>query len=102
MFRDVWRTEACGGWTGWLVLAAVFAGPLPGRAEPAAPAAVVELRRALAEDREPSRNPGALAYRKANLQKKVAALRTLPDLGNALLLEEWRLDSLDQDLRDLD
>jgi HEAT repeat protein len=66
-----------------------------------APDPVEELHRALLQDREAG-TPAALAYREKNLAKYADRIRTLGDLGRALMLREWGLQSLDFRVQDVD
>jgi HEAT repeat protein len=76
-------------WRGLVVAAVALA--LSASAAAADP--VEGLRQALREDREAS-SPGAVAFRKENLAKHAAAVRGAADLGRALLLREWHVQSL--------
>jgi HEAT repeat protein len=71
-------------------------------AEPAAEDPVEDLRQALRQDRDAPATPEALTYREKTLTKCADRVRTLDDLGRALMLREWRYANLDDRVRNAD
>jgi HEAT repeat protein len=65
----------------------------PAGAEPLPPDPVEAFRRALLEDRAIGREAETLKAREEKLTAGASAIKTLGDLGRALLLQEWRIES---------
>lgn len=64
---------------------------------------MAEFRKVLLLERNLSRdNPEGLAYRKKNLTQKFEGLKSLVDLGRALLLLEWGTDSGNTQVAEID
>ncbi len=82
-----------------LALAAGLTGPA--RAQRLPPDPVEALRRALRRDRDVT-STEALRDRERTLQERAEAVRSLGDLGRALLLEEWGYDYLEPKMEDID
>ena len=59
-------------------------------AGPNVPDPVADLREALRPDPAIPIGQAAINFRKENLKKKIEALRTIGDLGRAMLLQDWR------------
>src|SRR5947207_10206260 len=101
--RDVMglKNRLAGG-AGVLALAAALCVPstAPAQRLPADP--VEEMRQALRVGVRDPLNKEELDYRRANLDKRAKALRTLSDLRRALSLQEWRDEDRDQGIRDID
>jgi HEAT repeat protein len=79
---------------GWACAGA--AGAAPFATDP-----VEALRLYLRQDEKAARTPEVLAARKAILEKKAAAVRSIGDLARALTLQEWGGAGLDPDLNDV-
>src|SRR5437764_1145606 len=83
-----------------VLLALTAAAPAERPAPPPKP--VEELRQALREDREPGLNPNAGKDRKAKLEKRTAALRTIGEMSQALQLQGWYDESLVDEISKID
>lgn len=90
------------GGAGVLALAAALWVPstAPSQRLPADP--VDEMRQALRVGVRDPLNKDELDFRRANLEKRAKALRTLSDLRRALGLQEWRDEDRDAGIRDID
>jgi HEAT repeat protein len=71
-------------------------------AEPAAADPVEALRQALRQDRDAVGTRDALGFRDKTLTKYAERVRTLSDLGHALMLREWRYENLDPNVSGVD
>ena len=96
------RTSLSRAWVLLVALAAALACPAMTSAGrfPADP--VEELRQALRLEHVPNYNKDMLEFRKKNLENKVKELRTVGDLGRALLLQDWRDTDLAEEVRTVD
>jgi HEAT repeat protein len=86
--------------TGLLLLTAWVLSPRAG-ADRFPPDPVESLRLYLRQDEKAARTPEVEAERKAILEKKAAAIRSLGDLARALTLQEWGGKGLDPDLNEI-
>jgi HEAT repeat protein len=80
---------------GVLLLVVACGGPALAAGQRFPPDPVEELRQALRQDRDVQGTPGALKYRTDTLARYANRITSLGDLGRALLLREWRNESLD-------
>jgi hypothetical protein len=104
--RQCWKAFVQGPWpraavVGVLLLGLAGAGPAfaAGRRFPTDP--VEDLRQALRTDRD-VQGAGALKFRRENLARYADRITNLGDLGRALLLREWRGESLDPQAAQVD
>jgi HEAT repeat protein len=84
----------------------LLVGPAAARADRLPPDPVAALTDALkardpltADENEKKR---AMDQRRADLRKKAAAIKNLGDMASALLLQDWRLGAVDEDVRAVD
>jgi HEAT repeat protein len=78
-----------------VVLAATLWAAAAAGAEPASSDPVEQLREALRAGRDSDTSEAALTGRENNVKLRADGLNRLPDLGRALLLEEWRDEERD-------
>ena len=75
---------------GFFVVAALIGAGNPARADRLPPGPVEELRQALRADKDGVRSEAGRKFREAALEKRVAAVQSLGDLSQALLLSDWK------------
>ncbi|HYT88393.1 MAG TPA: HEAT repeat domain-containing protein [Gemmataceae bacterium] len=95
-FRHLRFWASCG------LLAVLLVGALgaPGFAAPPDP--VEELRQGLLTQSRDERNEAALKFRRENLPKLIAAIKTIGDMRKALTLSEWKDLSTSREIQVID
>jgi HEAT repeat protein len=93
-------------WSGFVLgaclLALAWGGPAFAQGRRFAPDPVEDLRQALRSDRDVPDTPPALQFRRDTLTRYADRITNLGDLGRALLLREWRNESLNPAVADAD
>src|SRR5262249_25635916 len=93
MIYSTHRLWLCGTSLAALAVALCVTAAPGGEPKPADP--VDQPREALRADRDPGKAQDALEFRAKSLERRAASVNRLPDLGRALLLQEWRDEGLD-------
>lgn len=88
---------------GFFTFLAILGAANLGRADNLPPDPVEELRYALRADKDAGKTKAGEDFRRTNLEKHIAALRSPGDMAQALLLTEWRdASSLDRSVAIVD